>query len=72
MPRRERLEAGGARLQPPPVVLGLLGVVHPAPEDPVELADHLLLREVERVGLRDRRKQPPLVDAVVEQERLGV
>ena len=73
VPGGDRLEAGGARLElaPRPLLfVGLLGGAVVGAEDPVELGDHALLREVERVGAGERGQEAALVDAVVEKRHL--
>ena len=54
---------GGPGLQLVLLLLVALG----AAEDRVELGDQLGLDELQRVGASERREEPPLMDAVVEE-----
>ena len=66
VPGGDRLHARGERLELAP--RAVVGVV--VGEDVVQLVDEPLLGEGQRVGLGQRREQPPLVRAVVHQQRL--
>ena len=68
VPGADRLGAGRQRLQGPALPVGGVG----GREHVVQLGQQLLLGEVQRVGLREQRQQPPLVHAVVEQQLLLV
>ena len=70
VPGGGRLQPRGAGLELAAVALDLSSSLAQGAEDAVELADHALLREVERVGRRERGQQPALVGAVVEQRHL--
>ena len=59
---------GGARLQ----LALLLGVGVVRRLQLVALGDQLVLREVQRVGLREQREQPALVHQVVDDQHLVV